>query len=120
MKATCHCLTCKKVTGGTNTINLLIPEQHFRITSGQTTQYATAHESGMQLTLFFCGTCGTPLYKVGDREELRGNIIVYAGTLDDLSEIDRAKPDQELYTKYRVRWLPVIEEAQQNMEFAIF
>lgn len=72
----------------------------------------------MKLTLAFCGTCGTPLYKVGDLKELRGKIIVYAGTLDEADGLSQAKPTEEMYTKHRAEWLPTIKEANQSAEFS--
>lgn len=111
-------MTCRKLSGGSNTVNLLIPETHFRICAGTAKQYETLHESGMNLTLVFCGTCSTPLYKVGSRKELEGKIILFAGTLDESDGLNLAKPAEELYTKHRAKWLPVIEEVQQSAEFS--
>ncbi|RJE27375.1 Glutathione-dependent formaldehyde-activating enzyme [Aspergillus sclerotialis] len=119
-KATCHCLTCRKITGGTNTVNFLIAEDHFRIHAGVPQQHEVLHESGMKLTHFFCDTCGTPLYKVLDGEAFRGKIIIYAGSLDAPDGLNRVKPDEELYVKHRVDWVPVIGETRQTMAFGEF
>ncbi|KAF7591894.1 hypothetical protein BBP40_000941 [Aspergillus hancockii] len=83
-KAVCHCLTCRKLSSGSST-NVLIPQDHFHITSGEPKTFSMTHESGMHLTTHFCGNCGNLLYKTADREEFKGAVIVLAGTLDDPS-----------------------------------
>ena len=47
----------------------------------------------MMLTLSFCGDCGSTLWKTATAEPLQGLIIVEIGTLDDLAELDKAKPE---------------------------
>ncbi len=95
----------------------MIPEDKFTITAGSVKQFTTVHESGMHLTVNFCGTCGTTLYKTTDKETFKGNAIVQAGTVDDLTSLDHAVPDMELFVKYRTAWLPALSQAAQQQEF---
>jgi hypothetical protein len=67
----------------------------------------------MMLTVNFCGTCGSTLWKTGSIEPLQGLLIVEIGTLDDLAEIDKVKPEGELYATYRAKWLDPIPGATQ-------
>lgn len=96
---------------------MLVPKENFHVTAGSPKQYDATHESGMALSIHFCDTCGTPLYKTADRESFLGKVIVQAGTLDDASMLDHAKPGMELYVKHRVGWLSELGEVQQNQEF---
>ncbi|KAB8276382.1 ankyrin repeat-containing domain protein [Aspergillus minisclerotigenes] len=97
--------------------NLLIPESHFRITSGSPKTYSMTHESGMNLTTRFCENCGSLLYKTGDREGFEGAVIVLAGTLDNTEEFEKAKPEAEFFVKHRVGWWPGLGFATQLKEF---
>ncbi|KAF5857138.1 hypothetical protein ETB97_006218 [Aspergillus alliaceus] len=98
--------------------NLLIPNTNFRVTSGFPKTYSMTHESGMKLTTHFCENCGSLLYKVGDREEFKGAVIVLAGTLDDEEEFEKAKPEAEFFVKHRVGWWPELGDAMQLGEFS--
>ena len=96
----------------------MVPTDKFRITSGSPKQYSATHENGMQLTVSFCGNCGTALYKEADADAFKGVVIVQAGTLDDLNGLESAQPEDELYVKYRASWVPTVATAKQNEEFA--
>lgn len=74
----------------------------------------------MTLSVFFCDTCGTPIYKTADRESFRGKAIIQGGTLDDARMLSQAKPGMELYVKHRVGWLHDLGDVQQNQEFGVF
>lgn len=73
------------------------------------------HESGKKLTVYFCGDCGSTLYKT--HELFPGKVVVLAGTLDDAEGLEQAKPQVELFTKHRASWLPVLSWADQKDEF---
>lgn len=58
---------------------------------------------------------GTPLYGItlnseGVPEE---NSVIRAGIFDDLEVLNQKKPDLEIYTASRVKWLAPIEGAGQ-------
>jgi hypothetical protein len=114
----CHCLTCRKVTGSTYSVCLLVPEDKFKFTSGTPKQTATTHENGMGIKLSFCGDCGSPLCKVAEAEAFRGLNIVFGGTLDDQDALEKAKPGGELWIKYRPTWLSEVEGAGQMQAFS--
>ena len=114
-QATCHCLSCRKITGGTNSVNLLVPEDKIRVTGGSTKQYTETHENGKKLTVYFCGECGSVIYK--QHESFPGSAVILAGTLDDPEGLEKSKPQVELYAKHRVSWLPVLAGAEQKPEF---
>ncbi|KAJ5520814.1 hypothetical protein N7463_001267 [Penicillium fimorum] len=114
-KATCYCLSCQKISGGTNTLNLLIPEDKFRVIEGTATSYTEMHESGMKLTVNFCSKCGCSIYKT--HEKFPGMVVILAGTLDAPNALEQSKPEAELYSQHRVGWLPTFGWAEQRVEF---
>jgi hypothetical protein len=108
-------LSCRKLSGGTNSVNLLVPEDKIRVTGGSTKQYTETHENGKKLTVNFCGECGCTIYKT--HESFPGSVIILAGTLDDPEGLEMSKPEAELFAKHRVSWLPGLDGAKQKPEF---
>lgn len=68
----------------------------------------------MTLTRHFCSTCSSAIYKESDVEWLKGMVIVFAGTLD---ELELPVPDTEFWVKYRLPWVDAVKGASQKMEF---
>ncbi|KAM0425889.1 hypothetical protein ACHAPT_008827 [Fusarium lateritium] len=116
MKALCYCGTCRKVSGGTNTVNFAVPEEAFTLKSGQPKSFAANHESGMVLTLFFCPECGTVLWKEATAPMFKGLKIVQAGTLTDATKL-AGKIDAEFYVPERASWLVALQDAAQKEQF---
>lgn len=56
-------LTVHKTSGSTNSASALAPEGRFQLTAGDPKTFTKQHESGMTLTLRFCGDCGSALWK---------------------------------------------------------
>jgi len=110
LKANCQCLTCRKLSGGTNIVAALIPEDDFHVKSGTPKTFTTTHEVGIELTVSFCGRCGTNCFKTSNGFE--GLVIVFAGTLDG-GGLEQLKPQAELWNKYRVSWLPELKGTMQ-------
>ncbi|OAL17444.1 hypothetical protein AYO22_11667 [Fonsecaea multimorphosa] len=98
MKAICHCITCRHVSGSVFTTNIVVPEGNFKITAGAPKTYATTQDSGMILTYSFCANCGCVINKVGDAEGFRGVVLIVAGSLDDTSGVETAEPGVEFYS----------------------
>jgi hypothetical protein len=118
LKAICHCLTCRRLTGSAYTTNILVPENRFKITAGTPKTYSTKQDSGMTLTYSFCGTCGCTVSKVGDAEAFKDIVIVQAGSLDEVSAFDGMAPQAELWTSRRAAWLPAMDGKGQMKEFS--
>ncbi|KAF7716340.1 GFA domain-containing protein [Penicillium ucsense] len=115
MKGPCYCLSCRKISGSTNTFNLLLPHDKLSITSGTPKQYTEMHESGEKLTVFFCENCGSSVYKTHGL--FPEKVVLLAGTLDDADGLEQAKPQVELFVKHRPSWLHGLDWADQKMEF---
>ncbi|KAF8852685.1 DUF636 domain protein [Acephala macrosclerotiorum] len=112
MQAICHCVPCRKVSGGAFTTNLIVPAANFTILTGEDKlkTFSMKHPSGMTLTIRFCENCGTKIYKTGDDPAFAGVNIVQAGTLDHADGekgmgIKDVKVGVELWVSERVGWL---------------
>ncbi|KAF2232996.1 hypothetical protein EV356DRAFT_516930 [Viridothelium virens] len=111
-KIACHCLPCRKTAGPTGSVNFLVPEEGFRITSGTPKQWSRKGDSGKDVTYDFCSTCG--VYTSASAINYPGTIIVKPGTLDDDVTVRNTKPTTEIYVKHRVDWCPSVPEADQT------
>lgn len=68
--------------------------------------------SGKAMTNYFCSSCGSLMYRVG--EAFPGHSILRIGTVDDFNLHEtRLRPRVEQYTKNRVEWLHRVDDVQQ-------
>jgi hypothetical protein len=68
--------------------------------------------SGKKMTNFFCSTCGSLMYRVG--EAYPGHSILRIGTVDDFNLHEtKLRPRIEQYAKDRVGWLRCVEDVGQ-------
>ncbi|KAJ2896242.1 hypothetical protein MKZ38_005736 [Zalerion maritima] len=108
IKALCHCLDCRKITGSVYSTNIIVPEAGFTVT-GTPKTIAKTGDTGNTITSHFCPDCGSTLFR--DGSSFPGSKIVKAGVLDDIEE---AKPLAELYVKHRVSWVDPVEGTAQK------
>ncbi|KAK3637389.1 hypothetical protein LTR56_008719 [Elasticomyces elasticus] len=116
--AICHCLDCRKLTASAFSTAFLVPSTNFAFSEGSPVKTTTLkhHVEGMTLTPHFCGNCGSFICKTVDDDRFRGCHIVMAGTLD--AENDHvAKPEMELWTKYRLDWVKPLDGVRQCVGF---
>jgi hypothetical protein len=99
--AACHCLDCKKASGGEAATFFGIPEDDFTLTSGQTKSFPYVAQSGKKLERNFCLECGARVY-TSNLESFPGTIFVQLGSLDDPKGIE---PKMEIFTKRRLPWV---------------
>lgn len=96
--------------------NFIVLDSHLKHLRGQENlkSWGQNHSiaSGKKMTNYFCGTCGTLMYRVGERWP--GNSIMRIGTVDDFHLHEtKLKPRVEQYTKSRVSWLHGAEGVDQ-------
>ena len=91
----CHCVDCRKASGGTNVAWVVYDESNFEWLSNEPVNY----ESSPGIRWLFCRNCGS---LVGYQRPGRpGHMDVTTGTLDDP---DRFRPDVEIWVKERIGW----------------
>lgn len=87
------------------------------MTSGSPKSHTQKHEDGFSLTVFFCGDCGTVVYKQSDAEMFAGISLVQSGTLDGPAKDKISQPSAELNVKLRASWLAEVSAAAQKQGF---
>ncbi|QDS67883.1 hypothetical protein FKW77_008047 [Venturia effusa] len=110
MKALCHCLDCRKISGSTYSTNIIVDDSSFKV-QGTPKEISKTADGGNTITSYFCPDCGTTLFRKGKTFE--GKVIIKAGVMDDVQALEAAKPTAELFTEHRVGWVPETAGAQQ-------
>jgi hypothetical protein len=100
--AICHCLDCKKASGGEAATWFGIPADDFTLTAGQNCIKAFSYvaDSGKKLDRNFCLECGARLF-TSNLEGFPGTTFVQLGALEDPTGI---KPVLEMFVKRRLAW----------------
>ncbi|KAK4034253.1 Mss4-like protein [Parachaetomium inaequale] len=112
----CHCSDCRKISSSFYMSNIVVADTHLRHARGRDAlkQFAQAEtiRSGGVMTNFFCGTCGTLMYRVG--EKFPGVTILRTGTVDDFSLAEtKLRPQVEQFVEHRVGWQRPVEGVPQ-------
>lgn len=112
IQALCHCTDCQKISGSAYSVNNVVPDDGFKVT-GNPKVYTKTADSGKTINSYFCGDCGSTLYRDGDN--FPGMKIVKVGVLDDKEALNDAKPGVELFSPTRPNWVPALPGAAQKM-----
>jgi hypothetical protein len=115
----CHCRDCQRASGAANVPAVRLPSAEFRITKGTPKTYIAKSDAGNDISRFFCGECGTPLYvQVSTRPDMVGLRVT---TFDDPSWF---KPDANIFTKSAQPWdhmdpaVPAFETYPQGKSYS--
>ncbi len=106
--AVCHCLDCKKASGGEAATWFGVPDSDFTLLSGTTTAERYIADSGQPLDRNFCPTCGARLY-TSNLGSFPGLVFVQLGSLEDPSGIT---PKLEMFVKRRLPWVTPLDMPQ--------
>jgi hypothetical protein len=98
--AVCHCLDCKRASGGEAATFFGVPEDDFTVSSGQPKAFHYIAQSGKGLDRNFCPDCGSRVFS-SNLESFPGAIFVTVGSLDNAAGIE---PILEMFTKRRLKW----------------
>ena len=117
----CHCSDCHKITASMFASNFSVNDSHLKHLRGQENlkTFSQSHTvaSHASMTNYFCSTCGTLMYRRGDR--FPNMSVLRIGTVDDFSLFEtKLKPGVEFFTKYRASWLPPIEGLGQQADMS--
>jgi len=91
---------------------MIIKEDDFKVLSGNPKPISKTANSGNTITSYFCGDCGSTMWR--DGPGFQGLKVIKAGTLDDVDALAKAKPTVELFTPTRVDWVDKIPGAIQK------
>jgi|SRR5579871_4512216 len=108
--AVCHCLDCKKASGGEAATWFGVPADDFAVLSGEPKAFGYIADSGKALDRNFCPTCGSRLF-TSNLGAFPGQVFIQLGSLDDMSWV---QPKIEMYNKRRLSWARPLEMAQSD------
>jgi len=106
--ALCHCLDCKKASGGEAATWFGVPADDFTLTKGQTRAFGYVADSGKTLDRNVCAECAARLY-TSNLESFPGLVFVQLGALDDPAGIE---PKLEMFVKRRLPWAKPLDLPQ--------
>jgi hypothetical protein len=110
--AVCHCLDCKKASGGEAATFFGVPKDDFTLISGEPKAFHYIAQSGKGLDRNFCANCGARVFS-SNLESFPGMIFVTLGSLDNPKGIE---PVLEMFTKRRLEWAKPLNLLQfENM-----
>jgi hypothetical protein len=98
--ANCHCLDCKRASGGEAATFFGVPQNDFTLISGNPKSFHYIAESGKGLDRNFCPDCGSRVF-TSNLESFPGTVFVILGSLD---RPDLIAPRLEMFTKRRLNW----------------
>ena len=98
--AICHCLDCKKASGGEAATFFGVPEDDFTLIGGEPKAFHYIAQSGKGPDRNFCPQCGARVFS-SNLESFPGTIFVTLGSLDTPEDIE---PVLEMFTKRRLKW----------------
>ncbi|KAG9233134.1 Mss4-like protein [Amylocarpus encephaloides] len=107
----CHCLDCRKISGGSYSNNIVVPEDNFKLLAGKPKTISKKADGGNEITSHFCGDCGTTLMRTGP--SFPNAVVIKAGVLDDPKWPDENIPKGELFVGERVKMHGPIDGAAQ-------
>ena len=94
----CNCINCQKLSGGANSLNVVLPKGSLDI-QGEMTTYVDTGDSGQSLDRNFCARCGSPISS--EPSAMDTITVLKAGTLDDTSWV---RPVMEIYCDSAQQW----------------
>lgn len=111
----CSCADCHKISASMFCTNFIVDDKYLKHIRGQEklTKFAQKETivTGKTMSNYFCSTCGTLMYRVGER--FPGRSILRLGTVDDFNLMEtKLKPTTELFTKDRASWLSEVPNAE--------
>jgi len=106
--ANCHCLDCKKASGGEMATFFGVRQDDFTLISGTPKAFHYIAESGKGLDRDFCPECGARLF-TSNLESFPGTVFIMLGSLDRPELIE---PKLEMFTKRRLKWAKPLDLPQ--------
>ena len=106
--ANCHCLDCKKASGGEMATFFGVRQDDFTLISGTPKAFHYIAESGKGLDRNFCPECGARLF-TSNLESFPGTVFIMLGSLDRPELIE---PKLEMFTKRRLKWAKPLDLPQ--------
>jgi len=99
--AVCHCLDCKRASGGEAATFFGVPESDFTLISGRPKAFHYIAQTGKGLDRNFCPDCGSRVFST-NLESFPGAVFATLGCIDNPAGIE---PILEMFVKRRLTWV---------------
>lgn len=101
----CHCTDCQTLSASAFRTAVRVPEDDFRILSGNPKIYIKTGESGAKRAQAFCAECGSAIYatSAGAGPKVYG---IRLGTVRQRAELT---PKKQLWFRSALHWLPGLD-----------
>jgi hypothetical protein len=106
--ANCHCLDCKRASGGEMATFFAVAADDFTLVSGAPRAFHYIANSGNGLDRNFCPECGSRVF-TSNLDGFPGTVFVQLGSLDRPELI---APRLEMFTIRRLAWNPPLDLPQ--------
>ena len=80
----CHCIDCRKKNGGAFVTIIALREGALKIDQKKLDIFTHPGKSGKKIVKYSCKTCAAPVYSYVEKF---GTVYLYAGLLDDVSNV---------------------------------
>lgn len=88
----CHCTDCQRLTGSAYRVTVAALPGRFQLQAGEAKSYRKMGDSGRPSHQFFCGNCGSPMW----RENADGEIGLRLGCIDQRAAL---RPTHQSFCK---------------------
>lgn len=68
----CHCSDCQAFSGSPYRATVTSHKRDFTVTRGSAAKYVKTGSSGLKSAQYFCSTCGSNLYRIGENDDMVG------------------------------------------------
>ena len=104
----CHCADCQALSGSAFRTVIFVPENQFKILSGQAKAYVKTAESGNRREQTFCPECGSPLYSAPVGKQPR-SVGIRLGTA---RQRDQFIPKKQYWTRSAQSWVTDLDSIE--------
>lgn len=96
--AICHCSDCQALSGSPYRATATAKTADLRVTKGEAKHYLKTGTSGRKSAQYFCATCGSNLYRIGEGEDETG---IRVGTIRQRHQLT---PSDQSWLKSALGW----------------
>jgi hypothetical protein len=100
----CHCTDCQTLSGSAFRVVVRVPNDAFKILSGQPKNYVKEAESGTRMIQAFCPDCGSPIFGSHVSDTSFYGIRVAA-----LRQRDMLTPKLQIWCRSELPWIDDIK-----------
>ena len=106
----CHCSLCRKAQGSAFATNGLVKEQELEFIKGE--DNLTEYQSNENKSVFFCCTCGSPIYS--KMKNIPKVVRIRVGTI---SSNIKERPIAHIFATSKAQWEQITDDLPQFEQY---